>query len=251
VRCQLPTRQWHTTLFRRGFPDSCPHPTECSELSLLQSTVETLKSELAAFRDFVATVAKSRDSGLQAQITALKEELQELKTLELRQRHQAETRERAVRRNRLCFTRLPEAPETQSDVDLLATVNEILSSLGCKAKAIFAQRVGRKPGSYAQSGPHVSQGSPNAMLQWKHGLTNWKCFAERGTSQVLNTQRLELRRTLLPNKPRTSRRAGTLLSKHAKKENKRTGAPTPSMSRESLLPYQLTHSHRKYGGHTY
>ncbi len=58
-------------------------------------------------------------------------------------------RERAVRRNRLCLTRLPEAPDTQSDADLLATVNELLSSIDCKAKAISAYRVGRKPGSYA------------------------------------------------------------------------------------------------------
>jgi hypothetical protein len=122
--------------------------TNAPELSLLKSTVDKLTHELETLRSFMATVTETPDS-LVAQVTALREEVQELKSSDLRQRDQTEMRERAVRRNRLCLTRLPEAPDTQSDADLLATVNELLSSIDCKAKAISAYRVGRKPGSYA------------------------------------------------------------------------------------------------------
>lgn len=130
-------------------PTPAQIPKDASEQSSLKSTVDNLTNELSTFREFVATVTQSQLDSLMAQVTALKEELQELKSSELRQRDEAETRERTARRNRLCFTRLPELPDTQSDVDLLETVNQVLSSIGCKAKAISAQRVGRKPGSYA------------------------------------------------------------------------------------------------------
>ncbi len=50
--------------------------------SSLKSIVDKLSDELTTLRDFMASVTESRDS-VMAQVTALKEELQELKSSEL------------------------------------------------------------------------------------------------------------------------------------------------------------------------